>query len=121
MTTILVIEDERLLRENLLNLLEFEGYVALEAEDGQQGLDLATEHHPDLVICDIAMPVMNGYEVLSHLRTVPETQGIPLIFLTARAGKTAKQEGLESGAVSYITKPFAFTDLLDAIHSILDA
>lgn len=121
MATILVIEDERLLRENLLSLLEFEGYSVLEAEDGQRGLDLATEHHPDLVICDIAMPVMDGYEVLSHLRNVPETRGIPLIFLTARAGKTAIKEGLESGAISYITKPFSFADLLGAIRSILDA
>lgn len=117
MTTILVIEDEHLLRENLLNLLDFEGFEALEAADGKQGLELAQRHQPDLVICDIAMPVMDGFEVLDHLRSSPETAEIPLIFLTARAGKKASRFGLERGAVHYIVKPFTFTDLIDAIHT----
>ena len=116
---ILIIEDETPLRESLVEMLNFEAFEAFEAEDGLQGVALARKHRPDLVICDIAMPVLDGYGVLEQLRQDETTAHIPVLFLTARADKEAIRHGLEIGAVDYITKPFTFSELLDAIHAQL--
>ncbi|HEY9797206.1 MAG TPA: response regulator [Leptolyngbyaceae cyanobacterium] len=115
MTKILVIEDEETVRENILELLDAEGFEALSAENGRIGLDLAQQQLPDLILCDVRMPELDGYGVLTALRSEAETATIPFMFLTAKAAKTDLIYGLELGANAYITKPFTLTELLDAI------
>lgn len=119
MTKILVIEDEALVRETLLDLLELESFEVIVAENGQTGVQLAQEHIPDLILCDISMPELDGYGVLQCLRQHHQTAGIPLIFLTARATPTDFRQGMRLGADDYITKPFSQADLLDAIATRL--
>jgi CheY-like chemotaxis protein len=117
MTKILVIEDEETVRENILELLDAEGFEAIAAENGRIGLNLAQQHRPDLILCDIRMPELDGYGVLSALRSEPETAGIPFLFLTAKAAKTDMNLGMELGASNYITKPFTLVELLTAIET----
>ena len=116
---ILVIEDEILLRESILELLYLENFQALGAEDGILGLELARAHRPDLIICDIAMPGMDGYSVLTALRSDPNTATIPFIFLTAKTGEEAIQYAFSLGATDYMTKPFSVMSLLKTIKTHL--
>jgi len=120
MTRILVVEDEAPILENIIEALELEGYDAQGAANGQLGLELATQFLPDLIICDIAMPVMNGYEMLLRVRGNPQTASIPFIFLTANVDRASMRLGMESGADDYITKPFRIDELLTAIESRLE-
>lgn len=120
MTKILVIEDEETVRENILELLDAEGFEALSAENGRIGLDLAQQQLPDLILCDVRMPELDGYGVLTALRSEAETATIPFMFLTAKAAKTDLIYGLELGANAYITKPFTLTELLDAIAAQIE-
>ena len=115
MTKILVIEDNREIRENIAELLELEGYQVMEAENGKTGLQLAREILPDLILCDIMMPVMNGYEVLEQLQKQNNTTSIPFIFLTANVEKKEIMAGLAQGAKGYISKPFETDKLLQEI------
>lgn len=115
MTKILVIEDEQSVRENILELLEAEGFEAIGAQNGHVGITWAWEHKPDLIICDVMMPELDGYEVLNLLRQEPTTATMPFIFLTAKADKTSLRQGMEMGADDYLTKPFTKTELLGAI------
>jgi CheY-like chemotaxis protein/anti-sigma regulatory factor (Ser/Thr protein kinase) len=115
MNKILVIEDEHLVRENLLERLEAENFKTISAENGLDGVLLAQEHRPDLIICDVMMPELDGYGVLSVLRGDPVTATIPFIFLTAQADKDDVRQGMELGADDYLTKPFTKTELLRAI------
>lgn len=119
MTKILVIEDEESVRENILELLEVEGFKALAAENGFIGIAIAQQQHPDLILCDIRMPILDGYGVLTALRSEPATARIPLMFMTAKAAKTDLTLGMQLGANAYITKPFALTELLKAIAQVL--
>lgn len=119
MTKILVIEDERLVRESILNVLENEGFDTIQAENGRVGLTWASEHKPDLIVCDIMLPELDGYEVLSLLRQEPATALIPFIFLTAKADKADMRRGMELGADDYLTKPFTADELLGAIAARL--
>jgi CheY-like chemotaxis protein len=121
MATLLVIEDEAPLRANLVRLLTAEGYRVVTAADGDEGIRRAREHQPDLVICDILMPLVDGYGVLATLRSRPETAATPFIFLTASADKEDLERGLQSGANDYVTKPFKIADLLAAIRRRLPA
>lgn len=105
MLKILVIEDNREIRENISELLELEGYEVIEAENGKTGLQLAYQVLPDLILCDIMMPVMNGHEVLEQLKQQTFTAAIPFIFLTANVEKKEISAGLEQGAKSYISNP----------------
>jgi DNA-binding response OmpR family regulator len=118
-STILIIDDEDALRSNLCDMLIFEGFDVLEANSGHVGIDEARASVPDLIICDIAMPYIDGYHVLEALREDPRTARIPVIFLTARAERSAQQQGLELGAVDYITKPFDLQRLLEAVRQQL--
>lgn len=120
MQKILVIEDEETVRENILELLDAEGFDAIAAPNGRIGLELAQQHLPDLILCDVRMPELDGYGVLRGLRSDPVMAAIPLIFLTAKASKTDLSYGLELGANAYITKPFTITELLSEISRILD-
>lgn len=117
MKKILVIEDEPTVRANILELLEAEDFEAVGAEDGFMGAMWAQEYLPDLIICDVMMPEVDGYEVLSALRQVPTTAAIPFIFLTAMVDKADIRHGMDLGADDYLTKPFTRAELLGAITS----
>jgi CheY-like chemotaxis protein len=117
MKRILLIEDNPEIRENISEILELDGYQVLSAENGKIGLELATHEKPDLIICDIMMPILDGYSVLHLLSKNPETANIPFIFLTAKADRSDFRKGMEMGADDYITKPFDDVDLLNAIDS----
>jgi CRP/FNR family transcriptional regulator, polysaccharide utilization system transcription regulator len=115
MKTILLIEDNPDMRENTAEILELADYKVLTASNGKEGVSLARQSHPDLIICDIMMPELDGYGVLRMLGANPETSFIPFIFLTAKAEKTDFRKGMNLGADDYITKPFDDVELLDAI------
>lgn len=119
MTKILVIEDEEDICSNILEFLEYEGFDVLAATNGRAGIQLAKEHIPDLIICDIVMPELSGHEVISALRRDPLTAMIPFIFLTARTANEDLRKGMNLGADDYLTKPFELEDLLSAIHTRL--
>lgn len=119
MKKILVIEDEPPVRANLVELLEFENFEVVSAENGFIGALWAQEHLPDLIICDVMMPEINGHEVLQALRQDPATATIPFIFLTAMADRGDIRHGMELGADDYLTKPFTVDDLLGAIATRL--
>jgi len=118
--SILVIEDEVALRENICELLTLEGYGISEATDGIQGLEEAVQRHPDLILCDILMPRMNGKEFLAEARRRRELQDTPIVFLTALASSGEVRAGMNLGADDYITKPFSADDLIVTIETRLD-
>lgn len=115
--TILLIDDSDYIIEGTASLLRFEGYTVLTAYNGRDGLALAREHHPDLIICDVSMPEMDGYTVLRHLREDPETASLRFMFFTARAEKTDMRTGMDIGADDYLVKPFTIEELLSAIEA----
>jgi two-component system, OmpR family, alkaline phosphatase synthesis response regulator PhoP len=112
---ILVIEDEKLSRKNLLKILQAEGFESVGAENGAMGIQLAIEQEPDMIICDIMMPDMDGYEVLKTLRQDSNTILIPFIFLTAKTERADIRQGMNLGADDYLTKPFEIDELLKAV------
>lgn len=120
MAKILVIEDERIIRENILELLETEDFEVFGAENGKVGIALALENKPDLIVCDVMMPEIDGYGVLKALREQPSTATIPFIFLTALADKSDTRRGMELGADDYLTKPCTPAQLLAAITTRLE-
>jgi len=113
---ILVIEDQEDVRENIVELLELSNYEVSSASDGKMGVKMALDTPPDLILCDIMMPGMDGYEVLYLLSKNPNTSSLPFIFLTAKAEKQDFRKGMSMGADDYITKPFEEMDLLGAIE-----
>ncbi|GAB4230305.1 MAG: response regulator [Ekhidna sp.] len=117
---ILVIEDQDDVRENIVELLELSNYYVKSAEDGKKGVKMALDSPPDLILCDIMMPEMDGYEVLYLLGKNPSTASLPFIFLTAKAEKTDFRKGMNMGADDYITKPFDEMELLGAIERRLE-
>lgn len=117
MKKILLIEDNPEVRENTTEILELAGYTVVTAENGKIGVDLAQKEKPDLIICDIMMPELDGYGVLHILSKKPDLAGIPFIFLTAKTEKTDIRKGMNLGADDYLTKPFDDTDLLNAIEA----
>jgi diguanylate cyclase (GGDEF)-like protein len=119
MTKVLVIEDEPAIRNNLVVLLEKEGFEALPAENGLVGVELARVYHPDLIICDITMPELDGYGVLDKLRQDTTTASIPFIFLTARSDKADLRRGMLLGADDFLSKPYTRVELLEAIRTRL--
>lgn len=119
MSRILVIEDERNVRENIVELLTLEGYEPFSAENGQKGYFLAITEPFDLVICDILMPIMDGFEVVRRIRKHPRGQTLPVIFLTAKTQRDSMREGMELGADDYISKPFTRKELLNSIQTRL--
>jgi two-component system, sensor histidine kinase and response regulator len=117
---ILVIEDEESIRENILELLEAENFEGIGATDGKVGIKMAIAQIPDLILCDMMMPEIDGHGVLKALRSDPITATIPFIFLTAKADKSDIRTGMEMGADDYITKPCTPQELLKAIAIRLD-
>lgn len=112
---ILVIEDEDTIRDTLQELLELENFQVVTAENGLIGVQMAQAERPDLVICDVMMPELDGYEVLAQLHQKSETATIPFIFLTAKASLTDVRQGMNLGADDYLTKPFTLAELRQAI------
>ena len=119
MRSLLIIDDHEEIRENIAEILTLAGYHTLTAENGKKGVEIAMKEKPDLIVCDIMMPELDGYGVLHLLRKNPETEKIPLIFLTAKTERTDFRKGMEMGADDYITKPFDDIELLNAIETRL--
>ena len=115
MKKILIIEDNKDVRENTADILELSGYETETAADGKIGVEKTLQFQPDVIVCDIMMPVMDGYDVLEELGKNTQTAGIPFIFLTAKSEKSDFRKGMNLGADDYLTKPFKEQELLDAI------
>lgn len=120
MKKILVIEDEDAIRSNLIEMLNVAGFEAIGAENGLIGVDQARLEHPDLILCDIMMPHLDGYGVLSALQQEALTATIPVICLTAKSERSDLRQAMEMGASDYLTKPFTRVELLKAISAQLD-
>ena len=116
MKSVLIIEDNKDIRENTVEILDLAGYKTFSAENGKLGVELAFNEKPDLIVCDIMMPVLDGYGVLHLLRKNQATVNTPFIFLTAKIERTDFRKGMEMGADDYITKPFEEIELLNAIE-----
>jgi CRP-like cAMP-binding protein/CheY-like chemotaxis protein len=119
MKKILLIEDNKDVRDNTAEILGMAQYKVFTAKDGKEGIETAIAEKPDLIICDIMMPVLDGYGVLHLLSKNDATSGIPFIFLTAKAERSEQRKGMEMGADDYLTKPFDDMELLNAIESRL--
>jgi CheY-like chemotaxis protein len=119
MTRVLVIEDDELLRESILDILKTRGFNAIGTEDGHKGLCLAKEFVPDLILCDIRMPKLDGYEVLRVLRQDPLMATVPFLFLTAESIQNVINKGKLLGASGYLRKPFTTAELLEALATHL--
>jgi DNA-binding NarL/FixJ family response regulator len=120
MKKILVIEDEAETLENLVLMLEMEGFKPLSAPNGRAGVSVARQERPDVILCDVSMPEMDGYEVLERLRADDATVSIPFIFLTAKGDKKDLRTGMNLGADDYLTKPASAEEVLNAINARLD-
>ncbi len=116
---ILLIEDHPMNRDMLVRRLRRRGFYMLEAVDGLQGVAVARQHHPDLILLDISIPEIDGYEVARRLRADPQTAGIPIVALTAHALEEDRQRALDAGCDEYTTKPVDFKALLAIIERIL--
>jgi len=116
MSKILVIEDQAQMRRNLVTILQMENYVVVSAENGRRGVELAKSEQPDLVLCDLMMPELDGFGVVQALRADRKTATLPVVFLTAKADKADLRAGMNLGADDYLTKPVAREDLLTAIR-----
>jgi two-component system, sensor histidine kinase and response regulator len=119
MKKILVIEDEEDLRLELLTVLDFEGYEAIGAPNGRLGVQSAQKHLPQLIICDISMPELDGFGVITELRQDPQTAAIPVVFLSAQTAEAAIQRGMQLGAAGYLTKPYALDHFLATVKKFM--
>ena len=119
MKKILVIEDEPEMRRNIVMLLRYRNYQPLEAENGRRGLELVRSDTPDVILCDVTMPELDGYDVLRTLRADAKLALTPFIFLTAKGEKDDLRSGMNLGADDYLTKPVANNDLIQAIEARL--
>jgi signal transduction histidine kinase len=120
MRTILVIEDDPNVLDNIHDLLQSEGFFTVGASDGREGLKEAHLRQPDLILCDVMMPDVDGYEVLQQLRRQPETKNIPFIFVTAKISRQDQRMGMDLGADDYLVKPFTSQELLSAVNTRLE-
>jgi len=119
MSRILIIEDQAPMRRNLALMLQLEGHEVLTAENGRQGIDLALAQAPELILCDVMMPEMDGHGVIQTLRNDPRTATTPFIFLTARGAGADLRIGMNFGADDYLVKPVQREDLLASVHARL--
>ncbi len=117
---ILIIEDEVTLKEEIASILKFEGFDVLLTDNGKDGLEIANSKSPDLILCDIMMPVMSGTEVLKNLLVSEKTNHIPFIFITALSERTDIRSGMELGADDYLVKPFTVNELLGTIKTRIE-
>jgi len=116
MSTILVIEDQAQMRKNLVTILQMEHFEVLSADNGRQGVELAKAHRPDLILCDVMMPELDGFGVVESLRADSQLATLPVIFLTAKGDKSDVRAGMNLGADDYLVKPVTREDLLAAVH-----
>lgn len=114
---ILVIEDHAVMRRNVVTILTMEGYSAISAPNGREGLAMAGSEMPDLILCDVLMPEMDGHELLRKLRGQPATAAIPFIFLTAKGDRADQRTGMNLGADDYLTKPVSRDELVAALDA----
>lgn len=119
MKKVLVIEDNKTVLENIEEILSLAGYKVFTAINGKKGVDIALQEIPDIIVCDIMMPELDGYGVIHLLSKNPKTAAIPFIFLTAKADRSDFRKGMEMGADDYITKPFDGVELLNAVETRL--
>jgi CheY-like chemotaxis protein len=119
MKRILVIEDNDAMREEIVAMLGFEGFEVMDAEDGRVGLQVLEQQKPDLILCDIMMPNLDGYGTLEAVRGHPETSSVPFVFLTAKASDADRARGVALGASAYMVKPFNARVILDTINGLL--
>ena len=117
--TVLVVDDDPVIMRLLEVNFEMEGYTVLTAVDGEQALERVRAEAPDLVVCDIMMPKVNGLEVVERLRADEATKGVPVILLSAKAQASEVQKGLDAGADDYITKPFDPLELIERVQALL--
>ncbi|RMH73766.1 MAG: hybrid sensor histidine kinase/response regulator [Gemmatimonadetes bacterium] len=120
MGKILIIEDDSYIRMNLVDILESEGHDVFTAEDGQVGIRQAKEHLPELILCDVLMPNLDGYGVLKEIRQNPLTAGTPFLFLTAKAAREDFRHGMDLGADDYLVKPFEINSLIRTVRARLE-
>ncbi|HCD51065.1 MAG TPA: response regulator [Balneolaceae bacterium] len=116
---ILLIEDDALVRDSIVDLLMIGGFDVDVAENGKVGLERIEQSHPDLVICDVMMPVMDGYEVLEELKRSGKINELYFMFLSAKSREADMQKGMELGAHDYFFKPFRNMELLDKVEQVL--
>ncbi|WP_162127914.1 response regulator [Flavobacterium phycosphaerae] len=119
MTKVVIIEDNNDIRENVVEILSLSGYTVFEADNGKKGAEIVIENQPDIILCDIMMPGMDGYGVFELLHSNEETKAIPFIFITAKSERIDIRKGMEMGADDYLTKPFDDVELINAIESRL--
>jgi CheY-like chemotaxis protein len=120
MTKILIAEDERDIRELVNFSLQFGGFTVVQAANGAEAVELAQKELPDLILMDVRMPKMTGYEACRQMKTMPELRDVPVVFLSAKGQDSEIQTGLEVGAEEYILKPFAPDDLVKQVQAVLD-
>ncbi|MBS1538680.1 MAG: response regulator [Bacteroidetes bacterium] len=120
MKKILIIEDEEYIRSGAALLLEDQGFLTITAEDGEIGIEKALSEKPDLILCDVMMPNVDGYGVIFRLRQEPTTANIPFIFLTAKVDRSSVRMGMDMGADDYLTKPFTLDELVGAVNTRLE-
>lgn len=117
MKKILVIDDTDFIREDIATTLQFEGYMTITAEDGLVGVEKARTERPDIILCDVSMPRLDGFGTLAEIRKIKEISTTPFIFLTAKAEKSDMRKGMELGADDYLTKPFTTDELIAAVNT----
>ncbi|MGK0291040.1 MAG: two-component system sensor histidine kinase/response regulator, partial [bacterium] len=120
MNQVLVIEDDDVIRNQILKILKFEDFDTISAENGKKGLKLAIEENPAIILCDVMMPEMDGYEVLRKYRETEKKEWVPFIFLTAKSSREDLRVGMDLGADDYISKPFTAKELISSIHKRLE-
>jgi DNA-binding response OmpR family regulator len=118
--TVLVVDDDPVILQLLQVNFEMEGFRVLTAGDGEEGLARIRDDHPDVVVCDVMMPKINGLEVLERMKADPDTKDIPIVMLSAKAQSSEIQQGRDLGADDYITKPFDPIELTDRVSALLD-
>jgi twitching motility two-component system response regulator PilH len=119
MAYILVVDDSPTVQQVIAGMLTEGGHEVLTAMDGEEAVQLTVEMHPDLVLLDVILPKLNGYQVCRQIKSMPETADIPVAMLTRKAKESDRQWGMEQGADEYITKPFDANDLLAAIERLI--
>ncbi|MBX3014616.1 MAG: response regulator [Caldilineaceae bacterium] len=119
MTKILVIEDDPMILKLIFQTLQRSGYEVITAMNGSEGLRIAQENHPNLVVLDISLPGLDGYQVCQQLRSAPATASLPIIMVTAMSRPADQRRGFELGADDYLPKPFLLADLVTRVQSLL--
>ena len=120
-STVLVVDDDPVILKLLEVNFEMEGFTVLVAHDGEEGIEVARQDRPDVIVSDIMMPKRSGLELVSELKGDPDTSDIPIILLSAKAQNADVRTGLDSGADDYVTKPFEPLDLVDRVNRLLEA